>query len=176
MFQGIKKEQPRSSGHGSVLMSLTSIHEDAGSIPGLDQWIKGSGIAVAVARLAAIALIGPLAWELPCAMGVALKKQNKTKKKEQPKMHIWNTTHLYVGIISISYEDFLKSLGYGVTIKASSFPPGYFKRQEAHRCSNMQHWWHWEAFFSAQRHGVLEKKKSMFYFPPCWVSFHDTEL
>ena len=32
-------------------------------------------------RLAAIGPIQPLAWELPYAMAVALKKQNKTKKK-----------------------------------------------------------------------------------------------
>ena len=33
-------------------------------------------------RLAAVALFGPLAWEPPYAMGVALKRQKKKKKKE----------------------------------------------------------------------------------------------
>ena len=35
-----KKSQPRSSHCGSVEMNLTSIHEDARSIPGLTQWVK----------------------------------------------------------------------------------------------------------------------------------------
>ena len=30
-------------------------------------------VAVAVGRLAAVASIGPLAWEPPCAVGVALQ-------------------------------------------------------------------------------------------------------
>ena len=30
----------RSSHCGSVVMNLTSIHEDAGLIPGLSQWVK----------------------------------------------------------------------------------------------------------------------------------------
>ena len=34
-------------------------------------------------RLAAAARIGPLAWEPPYAMGVALKKRQKDKKKEE---------------------------------------------------------------------------------------------
>ena len=69
--------------------NLTNIHKDVGLIHGLDQWVKGSGVAVTcdvVHRLssdlallwlhyrsAAAALIQPLAWELPCAMGAALK-------------------------------------------------------------------------------------------------------
>ena len=36
-----------------------------------------SGVGVAVARLAAVALIRPLAWEPPHAAGAALKKRGK---------------------------------------------------------------------------------------------------
>ena len=65
--------------------NLTGDHEDAGLIPGLIQWL-GSGVAVSCGvgcrqglnpgRLgcwpAAVALIQPLAWELPHASGEAL--------------------------------------------------------------------------------------------------------
>ena len=87
----------------------TSIHEDEGSIPDLTQWVKehcfelwyrwkmwlGSGLAVLWCMPAAVALIWPLAWELPYAAGTALKKKKvyvfflflnwkkKKKKKNQ---------------------------------------------------------------------------------------------
>ena len=81
----------RSSSCGSVVMNPTRIHEDAGLIPDLTQWVKGSVVAMSCdvghrcgsdlallwCRLAAAALIQPLAWELPCAPGVALKRKKR---------------------------------------------------------------------------------------------------
>ena len=43
----------------------------------------GSGIAVAVCRSAATALIGPLTWESPYAAGEALKTKTTTKKDQK---------------------------------------------------------------------------------------------
>ena len=72
-------------------MNPTSIHGDVGSIPGLTQWVGDPSLPVDCGvgcrhgldpallwlwrRLAAIALIQLLAWKLPYAAGVALKRK-----------------------------------------------------------------------------------------------------
>ena len=56
------------------LTNPTRNHGVLGSIPGLAQGVKDPAL-----------LIGPLAWEPPCAMGAAQKRQKKKKKKKRKK-------------------------------------------------------------------------------------------
>ena len=66
------------------VINLTSVHEDAGSIPCVAYWVGDPVLLWLWCRPAAAAPVWSLAWELPYATGVALKskKQNKTKNKK----------------------------------------------------------------------------------------------
>ena len=51
----------------------------------------GVGLGSGVAEAVATALLGPLDWELACAAGVALKRQNTNQKKKNKKKKLQAT-------------------------------------------------------------------------------------
>ena len=56
-----------------------------GLSPGPVQWVKGSGVAVAVAWVVTEAWIQSLAQELSYAMGLAIKTNKQTNKQTKKK-------------------------------------------------------------------------------------------
>ena len=72
-----KKKIFRSSCCGTVETNLTRNHKVVGSIPGLAQWVKDPVLLWLWCKPAAVALIRPLAWDSPHAVGVDLKKKKK---------------------------------------------------------------------------------------------------
>ena len=56
-----------------TLTAAARVCAEVSSIPGLAQYVKGSGVATAVAQITAAAWIQSLAWELPYTAGVAIK-------------------------------------------------------------------------------------------------------
>ena len=88
--------QKRRSHCGAVETNPTGIHEDAGSVPGLVQRIKGLALLKSLGvghrcgwdlvwlwcRPAAVAPIQPLAWELSYVTGAVLKSKGKEGGKE----------------------------------------------------------------------------------------------
>ena len=58
-----------------------------------EMWLR-SGIALLWRRMAAVAPIQPLGWELPCAAGEALKRQKKKKKRKKEKEKTKTDEHI----------------------------------------------------------------------------------
>ena len=108
------KKKTRSPHCGSLVMKLTSVHEDEGSIPGLTQWVKDLALQRAGYKSQmqlrchiAVAVV----WARSCSsdltpgLGTSIyrrfssEKQNKNKKLTHPWSEIFILFHNFLGEI-----------------------------------------------------------------------------
>ena len=80
--RNIPQQSNRSPRCGSAAMSPASTAEEAGSVPGLAQWVKDPAVLWLGWRPAAPAQ--SLAWEPPYAVGAAQKRQKTYKRQRLP--------------------------------------------------------------------------------------------
>ena len=114
----LQKSRGRSSCCGSVVTNLLSMRNE-GSIPGLTQSLScdvtgcrrdlDPALPWLWLWLAAIFLIWPLAWELPYAARMALKRKKK-KKKSRWKWHWWLLADSIIFVWLMSWQLILNIL------------------------------------------------------------------
>ena len=83
--------------------SLTRNHEVEGSNPGLTQWVKDPLWLWLWRRPAATVPIGPLAWEPPYAVGVAIEKTKKKKGNVRKRMCVYIYMYMYIYVCACVY-------------------------------------------------------------------------